>query len=267
MSYAHRYGFTHLPFHRDLDSNQLFRVEELDELHARLRFLVEHRALGVLTGEPGCGKSTALRRLRDDLHPEQVRILYISDTLGTPRELCASIALELGIEPCQSRVRMLRDIQQEIQRLVAERRLDVLLLIDEAQGLRNDVLVLLPQLRNFQWDRRPPLSILLAGQPGLRQKLRLAHLEPLDQRITLRYHLRGLTREQTEAYLLHRLRLAGVDRPLFAADALEALHTATAGVMRRIDGLAHQAMALAATQGEQAIQAEHVRQAAQEQRG
>jgi type II secretory pathway predicted ATPase ExeA len=267
MSYAHRFGFTHLPFHRDLDSTQLFHVDELDELHARLRFLVEHRALGVLTGEPGCGKSTALRRLRDDLHPEQVRILYISDTLGTPRELCASIALELGIEPCQSRVRMLRDIQHEIQRLAEERRLDVLLLIDEAQGLRNDVLVLLPQLRNFQWDRRPPLSILLAGQPGLRQKLRLAHLEPLDQRVTLRYHLRGLSREQTEAYLLHRLRLAGVDRPLFAADALEALHTATAGVMRRIDGLAHQAMALAATQGEKAINAEHVRQAAQEQRG
>lgn len=267
MSYLQRFGFTHLPFHRDLDSNQLFRVPELDELHARLLFLVEHQALGLLTGEPGCGKSTALTRLRDDLHPEQVRILYLSDTLGTARELCASIALELGIEPCQSRVRMLRDIQHEIQRLTEERRLDVLLLIDEAQGLRNDVLTLLPQLRNFQWDRRPPLAILLAGQTGLRQKLRLAHLEPLDQRITLRYHLRGFDREQTEAYLLHRLRLAGVDRPLFSADAIEALHTATAGVMRRIDGLTHQALALAATQGTQAINAEHVRQAAQEQRG
>ena len=127
MSYAQRFGFTHLPFHRDLDSTQFFRAPELDELHASLLLLVEHRALGLLTGEPGCGKSTALLRLRDDLHPEQVRALYISDTLGTARELCSSIALELGIEPSQYRVRMLRDIQQEIHRLAEERRLDILL--------------------------------------------------------------------------------------------------------------------------------------------
>lgn len=267
MSYHHRFGFTHLPFHRDLDSAQLFRDPDLDELHARLRFLVEHRALGLLTGEPGCGKSTALRRLRDELHPEQVQILYISDTLGTARELCALIALELGLQPSMSRVRMLREIQLEIQRRAEERHLDVLLILDEAQSLRNDVLGLIPQLRNFHWDRRPPLAVLLAGQTGLRQKLRLAHLEPLTQRITVRYHLRGLDRQQTEAYLLHRLRLAGLDRPLFAADAIEALYTASAGVMRRLDGLAHHALALAATAGDQAITAEHVQCAAREERG
>lgn len=267
MSYRYLFGFTQMPFHRDLESDQLFQAPDLEELHARLRFLVEHRALGVLTGEPGCGKSTALRRLRDDLHPEQVKIIYISDTLGTARDLCSLIALELGIELSASRVRMLRNIQQEVQRCAEERRLDVLLIIDEAQGLRNDVLALITQLRNFQWDRRAPLAVLLAGQTGLRQKLRLAHLEPLAQRVTVRYHLRGLDREQTEAYLLHRLRLAGVDRPLFAPDAIEALHSATGGVMRRIDGLAHHALALAATLNNKIVDAENVHQAAQEQRG
>ena len=240
---------------------------DLDELHARLRFLVEHRALGLLTGEPGCGKSTALRRLRDELHPEQVQLIYVSDTHGTPRDLCALIALELGIVPAFSRVRMLRDVQNEIRRRAEERSLQVLLLVDEAQSLRNDVLALIPQLRNFSWDRRPPLAVLLAGQTGLRQKLRLAHLEPLAQRITVRYHLRGLDREQTEAYLLHRLKLAGVDRPLFASEAVEALHTNTVGVMRKIDGLAHDALALASTLGENVVDAEHVHRAAQEQRG
>ena len=267
MPYHHRFGFTHMPFHRDLESGQLFRAPDLDELHARLRFLVEHRALGLLTGEPGCGKSTALSRLRDELHPEQVQLIYISDTFGTARDLCALIAIELGIAPAFSRVRMLRDIQQEIQRRAEERRIEVLLLIDEAQNLRNDVLALIPQLRNFNWDRRPPLAVLLAGQTGLRQKLRLAHLEPLAQRITVRYHLRGLDREQTEAYLLHRLRLAGADRPLFAADAVEALHTNTAGVMRKIDGLAHLALASAAALEDKIVNAEHVHRAAQEQRG
>ena len=148
--------------------------------------------------------------------------------------------------------------------------------IDEAQSLRNEVLALIPQLRNFSWDRRPPLAVLLSGQTGLRQKLRLAHLEPLAQRITVRYHLRGLDREQTEAYLSHRLRIAGVDRPLFTAAAVEALHTNTVdfahhtggvGVMRKIDGLAHDALALASTLGEKVVDTEHVHRAAQEQRG
>ena len=83
----------------------------------------------------------------------------------------------------------------------------------------------------------------------------------------MRYHLRGLDREQTEAYLSHRLRLAGVDRPLFTATAVEALHTNTAGVMRKIDGLAHNALALASTLGENVVDAEHVHRASQEQRG
>jgi len=112
-----------MPFHRDLESEQLFRAPDLDELHARLRFLVEHRALGLLTGEPGCGKSTALRRLRDALHSEQVQLVYLSDTLGTARDLCALIALELGIVPVFSRVRMLREIQQEIERRAEHRRI------------------------------------------------------------------------------------------------------------------------------------------------
>ena len=267
MSYQHVFGFTHLPFHQELESHQLFAAPQLEELHARLRFLVEHQALGVLTGEPGCGKSTALRRLRDQLHPERVKLLYVCDTSGTARELCALIALELGLEPHVSRVRMLRDIQQEIRRRVEEQQLDILLLIDEAQGLRNEVLALIPQLRSFEWDQGSRLAVLLAGQTGLRQKLRLAHLEPLAQRITVRYHLRGLDRDHTEAYLQHRLRIAGADRPIFTLQAVEALHTTTAGVMRRIDVLAHLALAHAATAREKAVDAEHVRQAAEEHRG
>ena len=166
MPYRHRFGFTHTPFHHDLESDQLFRAPDLDELHARLRFLVEHRALGLLTGEPGCGKSTALRRLRDELHPEQVQLIYVSDTHGTPRDLCALIALELGIATAFSRVRMLRDVQNEIRRRAEERGLQVLLLIDEAQSLRNDVLALIPQLRNFSWDRRHPSPCCSQARPA-----------------------------------------------------------------------------------------------------
>jgi type II secretory pathway predicted ATPase ExeA len=262
--YTAVFGFRHLPFAGAPPSTQLFSCTHLDELHSRLSYLVEHRSIGLLTGEPGSGKSTALRRLRDQVHPEQVRILYLHDTVISPRDFCCQIAFELGLEPSWSRAQTLRAIHQEIRRLDAERRLTVLLVVDEAQGLRPDVLALLPVLTSFEWDGAGRLALLLAGQTGLRQTLRLAHLEPLAQRITVRYALRGFDRETTAAYVEHRLERAGVSRPLFTETAIEALFTASQGVMRRIDTLAHHALAVVATQGAKLVEAEHVVHAAEE---
>jgi type II secretory pathway predicted ATPase ExeA len=266
MKYTHVFGLNRPPFERGLEGPELFRATELDELHTRLRYLVDQRAMGLLTGEPGSGKSTALRRLRDELHPEQVRSIYLHDTAVNPADFCRQIALELGIEPRWSRALILRDIQQEISRLADERHLTVLLVIDEAQGLRPDVLALLPMLTNFDWDRDGRLAMLLAGQSGLRHTLRLAHLEPLAQRITIRYTLRGFDSDTTRLYLEHRLKIAGLERPLFTQPAVEALWQASQGVMRKIDTLAHYALAAAATKQSQCIEPEHVLQAAEETR-
>jgi general secretion pathway protein A len=262
--YAQLFGFTHPPFQRALVADQLFRPPLLDELHSRLRYLVDSRGLGLLTGEPGSGKSTALRRLREDLHPDQVRAVYLHDTLVNPADFCRQLALELGLQPEWSRAMTFRLIQQEIQRLVHDRHLTVLLLVDEAHNLRPEVLALLPLLANFDWDGDNRLAVLLAGQSGLRQILRLSHLEALAQRITIRFALRGFDRETTRLYLEHRLQLAGLHRPLFTAPAHEALFDASQGVMRRIDALAHHALATAATARAKLVEPEHVIQAAEE---
>ena len=95
--YAPAFGFTHPPFQRSLAADQLFRAPELEELHSRLRYLVDAKTIGLLTGEPGAGKSTALRRLREDLHPDQVRALYLHDTLVNPADPAAGASLECGI--------------------------------------------------------------------------------------------------------------------------------------------------------------------------
>lgn len=264
--YTTVFGLTRHPFGGDPESDRLFRTPELDEAHSRLRYLVEHRALGVLTGEPGTGKSTALRRLRDELHPEQVRALYLHDTELSARDLCQQIALELGLQPQISRAQSLRSIQNEIRRLATERRLTVLLVLDEAQNLRPQVLALLSTLTSFDWDATRHLALLLAGQLGLRQRLRMAHLEALDQRITVRFNLAGFDRETTQSYLEHRLQVAGATRPLFCQPAVEALFNVSQGIMRRIDTLAHNALAVAATRKAQIVDADHVLQAAQEMR-
>src|SRR5436305_15188522 len=196
--YAPAFGFTHPPFQRPLAADQLFRPQGLEELHSRLRTHLDSRAIGLRTGEPGSGKSTALRRLRDDLHPDQVRAVYLHDTLVNPADFCRQLAVELGLQPQWSRAMTFRLIQQEIQRLVQERHLTVLLVVDEAHHLRPDVLALFPLLANFDWDSTGRLALLLAGQSGLRPRLQMAHLEGLAQRITIRFALRGFDRDTTE---------------------------------------------------------------------
>lgn len=262
--YRAYFGLTRLPFDRELPGEQLFTTPNLDELHARLRYLVETRGIGLLYGEPGCGKSTALRRLRDSLHPDQVRTLYLHDTLVNPADFCRQIAFALGIEPSWSRALTFRAIQDEVLRLARERHQCVLLVVDEAHALSPDVLALLPVLTNFDLDSAGRLAVLLAGQNGLRQKLQLAHLEALAQRITVRYHLRGLDRSATRLYVEHRLRAAGLDRPLFSDPAFEAVYNASQGLMRRIDTLAHHALAAAAALKARIVDPDHVLRAAEE---
>ena len=139
-----------------------------------------------------------------------------------------------------------------------------MLIVDEAHHLRNDVLEDLRLLTNYAMDAERRLCIVLVGLTELRRRLTMAVHESLTQRIVVRYHLGGLTREELPAYLTHRLQLAGCSLPLFEPAAIEALFQATQGLPRKINRAAHYALSAAALAKLRQITSEHLQAALEE---
>ena len=151
-----------------------------------------------------------------------------------------------------------RAIQAEITRLVCEAKQLPVLVIDEAQHLRNEVLEDLRLLCNYEMDSENRLCLLLVGLTELRRRLAMAVHESLSQRLVVRHHLRGLDRPELDAYLSHRLRLAGCELPLFEPPAVEALSQSARGLPRLINRIAHYALTAAAVKGARTVSAEHL---------
>ena len=174
------------------------------------------------------------------------------------------IGWELGLPTERNRAAAFRVIRTEITRLTLEAKQRLVLIVDEAHHLRNEVLEDLRLLTNYRMDSDNRLCLLLVGLTELRRRLAMAVHESLAQRIVVRYHLAGLAREELPEYLIHRLRLAGCELPLFEPPAIEALFQATQGMPRKVNRLAHYALTSAAIAKARTVTTEHVQAAREE---
>lgn len=256
--YRKYFGLARLPFDKEIATDDLYPSAGLRELDARLRYLFELHGLGLLTGEPGTGKTTAARKVTAALHPGLHRVFYVSLSTGNVMDLYKSIAWKLGLPTERSRAALYRAIQDEVTRLCTEAKIRPILILDEAQHLRSELLEDLRLLTNYEMDSQNRLTLLFIGQVELRRRLSMAVHEALNQRIVLRHHLGGLTREELVEYLRHHLRLAGTELMLFEPSAIEAIFQATNGVPRKINALAHHALMAAALAKTKTATAEHV---------
>ena len=243
--YLAHFGFTQYPFDRAPLPDELFASSATREAKTRLQHLIELRGIGLITGEVGSGKTTVCRQLAANLHPGLYRLFYVTLSTGNVLDMYKAIAWQLGLTVERNRAGAYRAIHTEVSRLT-DTKIHPVLVVDEAQHLRNDVLEDLRLLTNYAMDAERRLCLILVGLPELRRRLRMAVHESLAQRIVVRYHLGGLTREELPAYLTHRLQLAGCNVPIFEPAATEALHQASQGVLRKINRIAHYALSAAA---------------------
>ena len=219
----------------------------MSEAHARLNHLLELRGIGLVTGE-----------VASALHPGLYRLFYVPLSTGNVMDMYKSIAWELGSPIERNRASAYRLIRTEISRLTLEAKQRPVLIVDEAHHLRNEVLEDLRLLTNYEMDSENRLCLLLVGLTELRRRLSMAVHESLAQRIVVRHHLRGLTREELPHYLAHRLHLAGCELPVFEPASIEAIFQATQGLPRKINRLAHYALSAAALTKAKAVTLDHV---------
>jgi len=256
--YLKHFAMTHFPFDKTLTAQELFGASAQAEADVRLKHLLELRGIGLLTGESGSGKTTLCRRLVEALHPGLYRVMYVPLSTGNVMDMYKCIGWELGLSIERNRAAAFRQIREAVTEFLVQGKQQPVLIVDEAQHLRPEVLEDLRLLTNYEMDSENRLCVLFVGLTELRRRLSLGVHESLDQRIVVRFHLGGLEHEELPAYLAHRLRAASCELPLFEPPAIEAIFQASRALPRRINRLAHYALTAAAIEGVRSVSAEHV---------
>ena len=236
------YGFSRTPFGRALAPGALHRSRGHAEAVARIGWCVAERALGVLTGEVGAGKTVAIRAALAALDPSRNTIIYLGNPAVGARGLYATIVTALGGTPRFQKAALIPQTADALAAEDHERGRRVTLVVDEAHLLDPDQLEELRLLTNAEMDAHSPFSCLLVGQPTLRRRIKLGTFAALDQRIALRYALAGMQPEETKTYLAHHLALAGRTDPMFSDDATALIHQVGRGLPRAVNNLALQAL-------------------------
>ena len=242
-------------------------------MSARHREALAHLLYGVgegggfvqLTGEVGTGKTTLCRALLEQL-PEHVDVALILNPKVTALELIATLCDELRV-PYPAGTGSIKTLTDALNRYLLQAHADgrrTVLLIDEAQNLSPEVLEQVRLLTNLETEREKLLQVILIGQPELRALLARDDLRQLAQRITARYHLEPMNRAETEAYVRHRLQVAGAGGTLFTRGALDALQRLSGGVPRLINVLADRALLGAYVENRSQVTAPVLRRAARE---
>lgn len=263
--YKDYFGFKDFPF--SIAPNPHFMY-----MSARHREALAHLLYGVhseggfilLTGEVGTGKTTVCRCLLEQL-PENVDTAFILNPKLTVPELMATICDDLQIKyPRNASLKTLIDKLNEFLLSSLSKARKTLLIIDEAQNLSADVLEQLRLLTNLETNQKKLLQIILIGQPELLTLLARKELRQLDQRITARFHLDALNREEVTEYIAHRLGIAKGKGDLFPASATRSIYRLSKGIPRLINLLCDRALLGTYSQNRLEVSRATIRSAARE---
>jgi general secretion pathway protein A len=264
--YQDYFGLTEDPFAITPDPKYLFLSDRHRNGFAHLLYgVTEGGGFLQLTGGVGTGKTLLCRKLLMEL-PRTVDVAFIFNPRLTPLELVATICDELKILyplGCNSIKEVVDFLNAYLLESHSQGRRTVVI-IDEAQNLSYESLEQIRLLTNLETDKHKLLQIILVGQPELKRLLQQQRLRQLAQRVTARYYLMPLSRSETQAYVLHRLGVAGAEYPLFSVAALRNIYRYSGGVPRVINIYCHRGMLMAYANQAKQVSREMIKQVYQE---
>ena len=233
---------TFRPFGKELDPSLCYEFRGHREASARLDLMIQHRTLGVLTGEVGSGKSTLIRRLFASLDPMSYLPIYLCYASLKPREFYGGLLEAVGVEPVYTVSRARKLWQEVVRSRSAPGERTIVAVIDEAHEMSETMLLELRFALNYNLDSASLFPLILVGQPELRKLLRLKKYEATVQRIGMQYHLGGMSKEETSAYIRHHMTVSRTEKPVFAESALSRIFAASQGLPRVVNQICTQVL-------------------------
>lgn len=237
MNYLEHFQLANEPFSNAPDARFYYASEQHKQALLKLRYSIDSdKGLAVIVGGVGCGKTTLARRLLEQLPEEKYEssLLVMVHSGVTQEWILTRIAVQLGVEnPAGNRLDLLRQLYQRLIDIEESGRKAVVL-IDEAQMLESrELMEEFRGLLNLEIPGKKLLNIIFFGLPDVEECLSLD--EPLAQRVAVKCHLRSMEDNTTDAYVRHRLKIAGAKRMFFEADTLKLIHQFSGGVPRIIN--------------------------------
>lgn len=262
--YESHFGLREPPFGITPDTSFAFACNSHQEaLNTLLVAARNGEGFMKVTGEVGTGKTLLCRRFLATLDARFVSA-YVPNPYLEPRTLMFALAEELGVElPREAdQYQLMKELARALLSFARQGK-TVVVCLDEAQAMPQETLEALRLLTNLETEKRKLLLVVLFGQPELDERLSHPAVRQLRQRITFQYKLSALSAEEADHYLAHRLRVAGYrGGRLFMPAAARRMHSASRGVPRLINIIAHKALLLAFGEGQQQVLPRHVRSAA-----
>ncbi|MCK4245062.1 MAG: AAA family ATPase [Candidatus Omnitrophica bacterium] len=230
------------PFRNTPDPRFLYHSSQHEDALMKLIYTInEGMGAGMMTGVFGCGKTLLGRALLKDLGPEKYKVAFITNPVVSSTELLRAIVrnLKAASLPTKQTELLADPLLENLNEIFMNNLRDgkeTVIIIDEAHSIQDEkIFEELRLLLNFQLEDRFLFTLLLFGQPELKEKV--ANLKQLEQRIAIRCHLDRLNEEDTEKYILHRLKVAGKAESIFTKEAIKLIFEQTGGIPRRINHL------------------------------
>jgi len=246
-SYLNHFGLTHLPLGKS--TTQLWDSKALSEMSTRFQWLLDSPGVGVLTGEPGVGKTAALRHLCQSLDPHQYQVIYHCETDFGRIDLYRQLAIDFGLEPVYRRAEMWRMLKQHIQNLhETQHRLPVWI-IDEAQNLTTDFFRDFPSFINFAFDSKPLMTIWFVGHTSLESLLKRNVYSALHSRVQLFLKFEPLDDpDEFKKMIMLAFNNAGATSTMVTDTGLNLIRLASHGRFRQAGQIINVALQLGAKQ-------------------